>query len=82
MIPQSHDPDRSPEQVKAGLHYLVHEEDFDRVHQAFEVMDMLSQMSEGLGTAITLDHVAAIASYAAADLSRAAANMVRCMPQR
>lgn len=82
MIALSREPDRTPEEVAAGLHYLLHEEDFDRIHKAFEVLDLLSQLTDGGGSAVTLDHVAAVASYAADDLSRATTNMVRCTPKR
>ncbi|HVJ39386.1 MAG TPA: hypothetical protein VM687_16490 [Stenotrophomonas sp.] len=64
----------------SGIRYTLMEDDYSRLHQAWEVLDMLSMLSEGMGTAISLDHVAAVSGYAARDLNAALANLVRSTP--
>lgn len=82
MSPLAQEAQRTPDEVTGGIHYALHEDDYSRLHQVWEVLDFLSLLSEGLGTAVSLDHVAAVSGYAARDLNQALVNMVRCEPQR
>lgn len=71
---------RTPEQVLGSAHYRVHELDIDRLWQAHHAMDLLALLDNAQPSPITLDHVAAVAAYAAADLRQVLENA--CGPDR
>lgn len=65
---------RTPDQVLSSSHYKVHELDIDRLWQAHHAMDLLALLDNSQLSPITLDHVSAVAAYAAADIRQVLEN--------
>lgn len=62
------DAKRAPADVINSIHYRLHELDHDRLWQAQQAADLLSLLDTAQPSPFTLDHVAAVAAYIAADL--------------
>lgn len=68
---------RTAADVVNGIHFVVHENDVDRLWQAQQAIDLLALLDTDQPSPITLDHIAAVAAYVAEDLRHVLGNAHR-----